>query len=435
MGEMNAFDKIVGYESIKRELTKTADMLSNDEPYRKLNVTMPHGLLLYGKPGVGKSLMASCLIEASGRPTFTCRKAEPNGEFVKTITSTFKQAKEKSPSIVFLDDLDKFANDDINHCDSEEYVTVQSCIDEVGDKNVFVLATANEINKLPKSLKRPGRFDRIINVGVPTRKDIVPIVGHFLKGKRLADDVNPVVVADLLYGHSCATLETVINEAGLMAGFERAALVEMRHLVKSFLMVVHHVSPELIDQGEPVDLATNSAAAHLIWHEAGHATMQELLFPNSVSLVFAGLGEEDAKAFTVCKNDFAMSVSESDWQNKVMVGLAGREATFMNLGRATGCDYDLDKSLQIIRGAISEEGIAGFSLLDSPEFGSSEDLFRAEEAVTSAVLEICSKKVRMALLANRELLTKIAEELATTGVLTALCIKKIRKSCELKPLE
>ena len=131
---MNAFDKVIGYSYEKRELEKISDTLKNRETYRKLGVSSPKGLLLFGEPGLGKTLMANCLIEASGRTAYTCRKTEPNGEFIKVIKDTFKRAVENAPAIVFMDDMDKFANDDNRHRDSEEYVTVQSCIDGIRGK-------------------------------------------------------------------------------------------------------------------------------------------------------------------------------------------------------------------------------------------------------------------------------------------------------------
>lgn len=160
---MSAFNRIIGHEQVKRDLMQIADILKNREVYEALGVSSPRGLLLHGIPGVGKSLMAQCLIEESGREVFTCRKTEPNGEFVKTIKNVFEKAAENAPSVVYLDDMDKFANDDERHRNSEEFVAVQSCIDVLRGKEVFVLATANETRCLPDSLTRAGRFDRVIN--------------------------------------------------------------------------------------------------------------------------------------------------------------------------------------------------------------------------------------------------------------------------------
>ena len=117
---MNEFDRIIGYAEVKRQLVRIADALKNTGIYAALGAVSPRGLLLYGEPGVGKTLMAQCLIEASGRESYVCRKTESDGAFLDTIRETFERAAENEPSIVFLDDMDKFANEDNYHRDAEE---------------------------------------------------------------------------------------------------------------------------------------------------------------------------------------------------------------------------------------------------------------------------------------------------------------------------
>lgn len=182
---MNEFDKIIGYKDIKAELIRLCDVLKNNEKYKALGVTPIGGLLLNGDPGVGKTLMANCFIKESGRKAFVCRKNKPDGEFVNGIKNVFTEATENAPSIVFLDDMDKFANEDNYHRNAEEYVTVQSCIDEAKGKDVFVLATTNGTNNLPDSLLRAGRFDTVINVDAPKGEDAVEIVKYYLAQKEI----------------------------------------------------------------------------------------------------------------------------------------------------------------------------------------------------------------------------------------------------------
>ena len=109
---MANFGQIIGYENIKEELKWYCDILKSPERYKRLGIKAPKGLLLYGDPGVGKSLMANCLIEESGCNAYTIRKNLPNGDFVKEIKRIFEEASASAPSIVFLDDIDKFANCD-----------------------------------------------------------------------------------------------------------------------------------------------------------------------------------------------------------------------------------------------------------------------------------------------------------------------------------
>ena len=106
---MDKFSKIIGYEKEKEELKRTADMLKNSEKYLKRGVVIPNALLLYGVPGTGKTVMARAMIAESGLPHFDCKKDTPNGAFVNNIRNTFKEAEENAPAIVFLDDMDKFA--------------------------------------------------------------------------------------------------------------------------------------------------------------------------------------------------------------------------------------------------------------------------------------------------------------------------------------
>ena len=156
------FEKIIGYESIKKELELICDVVRNFDKYELLGVSFPGGIMLEGNPGVGKTLLAKCFIEATGLKFFVCRKNKPNGAFVDEIKRIFDKAEKYAPSIVFLDDMDKFANEDKNHKDAEEYVTIQSCIDYVKGKKVLVIATINDKYKIPDSLKRAGRFDKKI---------------------------------------------------------------------------------------------------------------------------------------------------------------------------------------------------------------------------------------------------------------------------------
>ena len=171
-----AFQPVIGYESIKRELYRICDIMLNRSFYEKLGVSVPRGLLLSGAPGLGKTLMANCFINASGRKTFVCRKDKPDGDFVNHIKSIFEKAVENAPSIVFLDDMDKFANGDEYHRNSEEFVTVQSCIDDTKGKDVFVLATINDRDSIPSSLLRAGRFDNRIEVEAHVGEDAEKIV-------------------------------------------------------------------------------------------------------------------------------------------------------------------------------------------------------------------------------------------------------------------
>ena len=423
---MNEFDRIIGYSAVKQELIQIADTLKNREIYQALGASSPRGLLLHGVPGVGKSLMAKCLIEASGREVFTCRKTEPDGEFVKTIKDTFDRAAEAAPSIVFLDDMDKFANDDNGHRDSEEYVTVQSCIDEAKGTEVFVLATVNDMDKLPRSLVRAGRFDRVIEVETPEGKDAEEIISHYLSKKKMAADLNPRTIADILSGRSCAALETVINEASLLAGYQRAERISMEHIMDACLRIVFKINP---GSHTAIDLREDSLGARMAYHEAGHIVVSELLSPGSVTLAVTRNDGGQRVGFTRSRN------SGGKWslrglENDILVSLAGRAATEMRFGAFdTGTGRDLDDAFETAMHLVRDLCSNGFDLFAYRHRDDSQALAERQEIVVAAEMERYYRKARSLLFNNRDFFEAVAHVLAEKGVLVAADIRSIRECC------
>lgn len=272
---MNAFDKVIGYKATKRELLQLCDMLRNREIYEEMGARLPHGLLLYGDPGLGKTLLARCFVEESGLHTITVRRNKGGDAFIDGITQAFASAKTKAPSIVLLDDMDKFANEDDTHCDAPEYAAVQAGIDDVKDTGVFVIATANDIRKLPSSLRRSGRFDRKIGLQAPTASDAEEIIAHYLKTKRVSDSVNMEDLTRMMRYNSCAELETILNEAAVRAAFARKTGIDMEDMVSVVLKQQYGAQ-------EDMPRVSDEVIEKVALHEAGHLVVCEALCPGSV---------------------------------------------------------------------------------------------------------------------------------------------------------
>ena len=434
----NKFDQIIGYTAIKKELRQIADTLKNREVYEKLGVSAPRGLLLHGEPGVGKSLMATAIIEESGRKTFTCRKDQPNGEFVKVIKATFDRAVENAPSIVFLDDMDKFANGDESHRDAEEYVTVQSCIDESKGKDVFVLATANDTHCLPHSLLRAGRFDRVLEIEAPNGEDAVKITAHYLKSKKVVDGVDAKTVARIMDGHSCAELETVINEAGLYAGYERAESITMEHFMKACLHTVFHVPAETCDGDDKDGFDTlsdgNKTGSQLVYHEAGHAVVREVLCPESVTLVSVHNSAGRNGGFTTCYNSGLYAPLYSE-KAHIIGALGGIAAVEQKYGISdVGGGYDLDLAFQRAKELVVSKCISGLHLHQLNEFEDSEHLKYEQERAVSAEIESCFRKAKEILSLNRDFLERVAAALSQNHLLSTADIQEIKRECVIIPV-
>ena len=418
---MSAFDKVIGYDTIKNELIQICDMIHNKEIYQKLGARLPQGILLYGDPGLGKTLMAKSFIEESGLESYVVRRNKGNDDFIGCITDTFKQAKENAPSIVFLDDMDKFANEDNNHRDAEEYVAVQAGIDEVKNCDVFVLATVNEIWKLPKSLVRTGRFDRKIEVQCPTDNDANDIIKHYLSDKEVDERVNMEDLSKMISYSSCAELETILNEAAINAAYARKSSIEMNDLVKAVLRMQYD-SPDNYTKTSEENMEKTAL------HEAGHLVVSEVLCPGSVGLAsLRSTGRDSTGGFIHRCKEFSRR------PHYVLVSLAGKAAVelYYSEACASGCQSDISKAFTLIRDGISESGTHGFGMIDvaTNRFSeTSESMNARNEAVTQAELERMMIKTKDIILKNREFLEKVSNALIEKETLLYSDIKSIRES-------
>lgn len=418
---MNEFDKVIGYETIKKELLQVCDMICNKEEYAKLGANLPRGILLYGAPGLGKTLMAKCFIKESGLRSYTVRRNKGTDDFVGEITDTFKRAKENAPSIVFLDDMDKYANEDEKHCDAETYVAVQSGIDEVRDADVFVLATANDIRKLPNSLTRFGRFDRKIEVCSPTEKDASEIIKYYLKGKKVSEDVDMEDVTRMISYSSCAELETILNEAAIGAAYERHDAITMNDIIKAVLRTQYE-APDIYTKMSREDLKK------IALHEAGHMVVCEVLEPGSVGLVSIKTSGRDKTG------GFMRKCKELTCRrHHILAALAGKAAVELYYSDicASGCQSDISKAIYDIRIAISESGTCGLGALDvatrrSPD--ASENLNSRTETIVHAELERYMLKARDIILKNRMFLETATELLLEKETLLYSDIQSLRES-------
>lgn len=398
------FEKVIGYDDIKKELYHILEVMEEKEKFDKLGVKTPKGLLMDGKPGLGKTLMANCFIKASGRKVYTIRKEKSNGDFVNHIKKSFEEAKANAPSIVFLDDMDKFSEDQKAHNNSEEYVVVQSCIDEIKDEEVFVIATTNDIHLLPSSLVRVGRFDRKIIIYAPEKNDAIKIVDYYLKKMNYIDTINAEKIVNLLNGNSCAQLETVLNEAGLYAGCDGRDKITEDDIVEACLRVLY-------DAPLSESTARQKHVKEIAYHEAGHAVVSEVLEPGSVNLISVRENHGKTLGITGSRPDDEYRLSIEPMINRVKVLLGGKAATDVAFGKVdVGASGDIERAIDIVARFIDEYALLGFSKCDF-DYDMQKRLTKEKKELIGNELEKYYKEVKKILVDNRVLLDKVAEKL------------------------
>ena len=427
----SCFSSIIGYESVKNELYKIAHTLRNTQLYKDRGIKTPAGLLLSGEPGVGKTSMANCLIKASGRKVYVCRKDKANGTFTRYIKSTFTRAMNNQPCIILLDDMDKFANDDYDHRDSEEYVVVQSCIDNLKGKDVFVIATVNDEEKLPYSLHRAGRFDTKIYVDNPTSEDAEEIVKHYLQDKNVGD-LDYKTVSGLLDGASCAQLETVVNEASILSLYKGKQEVDMDDMTRACLRVIYD-APESSIVTDPIK------RKYIAIHEVGHAVVSDYLLSESVNFISVRQHDSEIGGFTDViddKKDCRAFTADIELDN-ICIDVAGVEAVKLFLNEVD-CGGTSDYSKAFKSAAVLVQGCLAFGAdyrYDGSAYGIQclqiDDKARGKlRSRTINVIKKQQKRASRILKKNKEFVSKLVSYLMEDDTMTRDIFLQIKRSIE-----
>ena len=417
---MKSFEKIIGYEKEKMELMRLCDTMKNKQKYLDLGIELPQALLIYGEPGLGKTLMAKALIEESGRNSLSCKKDKPDGEFVSTITKVFEDAKENQPAIIFLDDMDKFAEDNLNiNSNKEEFVTIQTCLEKIKGDDIFVVATANNIHNLPESLLRAGRFGRQIKVDVPSKKDSVKIISHYLKNKKIASDVDAQTIANILDKKSCAVLENVINEAGIVAAFSGNNEIKIEHITDAILRIVLKTIENERENPENEKIVA--------YHEAGHAVMSILSGSEVGIMTIKKFGDMGG----ICRRygDVKNYEGIKAFKHEILILLAGKASVEIEYNEPDlGVGSDLLKAKGEIRHALEELSVFGFEYMYDADEYSRKQCPERQKLIMDKMTEIISdwyEECKKILLENKDLLDRLANLLLEKKTLIWNDIKKL----------
>lgn len=417
---MDKFDeKVIGYDSIKETLRQIADVLKRPEAYKEKGVSMPRGLLMESAPGLGKSLMASILMEESGRKSFVFRRINEGNTFLGEMKDIFDVAKEEAPSILLLEDLNLYVESNSPY--APEWACLQACIDETSDADIFVIATTNDTRYMPQSLLRPGRFDYILNLNPPLGKTAENIVSYYLRDKNLAKDVQISDIVKAMPQVSCATLETVMNLAAINSVYRDHAHVQKEDIIDALLKVVYNL--------RKADCEENPQEHQMIAvHEAAHAVVGEVLHSGSIGIITI---RGSHGAIGGMESGFAVyAKSEEEFQDEIIKTLAGKAGTALIYGimdiRAAA---DIKKADQLLDIWLCHFAGGGFSGVEPSENRLSEPRLSYNEAIKSAKLEELYRRAYKILYDNRDFLLAVQKELLEHETLLNSDLAKIRESC------
>lgn len=399
---MEEFNSIIGYDGIKERLYEILNVLNNPSKFEKLGAQLPKGLLLKGLPGVGKTVLAEAFIKASKRKAYRVVQNSSEDEFIKELTKTFEEAKANVPSIIFLDDMDKYQE---NKEDEKPFNVLQSLIDSVNKDDVYIVATINFSGTIPDSLLRDGRFDERIEVDIPDNKDAAKLVMHFLEGRPCAKDINPNDVAALYSFHTCAQIKHVINRASIKAAYAGRDVITIDDFINSFF------NPD-----EKEDLASAYSERfrnETAYHEAGHLLVTEACVKGSVGFV-------TIKKTRTIDGTCRLMKELNRRPYIILSSLGGKAAAEMKFGRlASGASEDLEKAGQVALDGLADNGSGGFNFLNIHNYDEETINGIGQNYAVTFELEQFLRKTKEIVALNMPFLDAAAGELLKKGYLLA----------------
>merc|ERR1719337_819595 len=368
------FEDVAGIDEAKEELTEIVDFLKAPERFVKVGAKIPKGVLLTGPPGTGKTLMAKALAGESGVPFIQSSASEFIEMFVgvgaSRVRDIFKQAKENSPCIVFIDEIDAIGRQrgsGMGGGNDEREQTLNQILTEMdgfeGNSGVIVVAATNRGDVLDNALLRPGRFDRRVPVGLPDKDGRVEILKVHCRGKPLAEGVGLETIAARTTGFSGAQLQNLMNESAIYAARKGLEMI-------TFTEIDEAIDRVTVGLTKRTGMSNKKRQELVAYHEAGHALMG-VMTPeyDPVAKITILPRSNGAGGFTL----FVPSEERMDGgmyslrylKAQLAVALGGRVAEEIVFGEdevTTGASGDLQQVRSIARRMVTQWGFAGDTL-------------------------------------------------------------------------
>ena len=432
-----SFADVAGQDEAKEALMELVDFLHNPGKYKAIGANMPKGALLVGPPGTGKTLLAKAVAGEAKVPFFSISGSEFVEMFVgmgaARVRDLFKQAQEKAPCIVFIDEIDaigkrrdsgQFGGND------EREQTLNQLLSEMdgfdGSKGVVILAATNRPESLDKALLRPGRFDRRIPVELPDIQGREAILRVHARDVKMADDIDFKALARATAGASGAELANIVNEGALRAVKLQRQVVEQADLEESIEVVIagYQRKGAVISPEEKKVIA---------YHEIGHAlvaAMQKNSAPVHKITIIPRTNGALGYTMQISENDSVLMKKEELF-NKIVTITGGRSAEELVFGSITsGAANDIEQATRIARSMVTRLGMTeefdmmATEVVNNQYLGGDTSLACSQEtagridAKVLAIIKEAHDKARQILSENREKLDVLAQFLLEKETIT-----------------
>lgn len=373
------FDDVAGLEGVKADLQEIVEFLKSPEKFQKLGGRVPKGVLLNGPPGTGKTLLARAVAGEAGVAFFSVNGSEFIQMFVgvgaSRVRDLFATAKEQSPAIIFIDEIDAVGRQrgaGLGGGHDEREQTLNQILGEMDGfsptDSVIIMAATNRPDVLDPALLRPGRFDRLVTVGRPTLKGREAILKVHVREVPLDNDVDLHIIAEATVGLTGADLRNIVNEAALWAARHDKTRVSMSDF--------DYARDKVLMGAKREEVLQPSEKEKTAYHEAGH-TLTAWFLPGAqrvhkVTVVPRG---QSLGSTQILPNEDRMNMSESEIRDQLVVLLAGRAAEKIIYDETSvGAENDLERATSLGRRMVSHWGMSlklgpvSYKLSDSDPF-------------------------------------------------------------------
>lgn len=371
------FQDVAGLKQVKQDMVLLVDFLKNPDKYHAAGAKMPKGVILYGPPGTGKTLLAQAIAGEANVPFYSVSGSDFVEMFVglgaKRVRELFANARQTSPCIIFIDEMDAIggARDMASH-NSEQRQTINALLAEMdgfsGSENILVIAATNRIEDLDAALIRPGRFDKHIAVPLPeTVNERLEIIQLYTKDKTFAEDVNLEVLAKETIGFSPADIQVLLNEAALISVQKKKKCIDRECLDDA-------VFRKILKGHARDDAKRDSDDIRLVaWHEAGHAVLGKLagMDISKVTIIPSTSGAGGVN-IVIPKKIGLYTIEEL--KAHVRMAYAGRCAEYLLFEDkervTTGASSDIKQATELIYSMIAQYGMTEeYGMLNLTDLG------------------------------------------------------------------